>query len=150
MLRFYDCFLVLYLTKEMQCIRGKKKSKGYNLDRCPCFEALVVYLRAHPSISEEKRRRRLRGRLLEEPARSLILARLQAGDGRVSSRVAATAAASSAERLGDAAAGVGEAEAAETRGRVQAASAARLGSFQAVLDSSQLHLESTAGGRNRR
>src|SRR3569833_1631362 len=100
MLRFYDCFLVLYLTKEMQCIRGEKKSKGNNLDRCPCFEALVVYLRAHPSISKKKRRRRLRGRLLEEPARSLKHTRQQAGEGQESSRVAATAAASSAERLG--------------------------------------------------
>lgn len=77
--------------------------------------------------------------LLEEPRRTLaggtFGAALQAcnrwvGCGRINA---------AAERLGNPASGIGEAEAAG--GRVQATGAASLGGLQAILDSGKLNLE---------
>lgn len=77
--------------------------------------------------------------LLEEPRRTLasgtLGATLQAGDGRVGDGRIET----SAERLGNPAASVGEAETASWR--VQTAGAASLGSLKTILDGGELNLE---------
>lgn len=134
--------------KELECKFGYTSRMA--IYRCSCHSFIVFFLSCSTDTSWTSEQASIKHdskicilftlALLEKPAGALVLGALEALNGRVGSRSVTT---TTAEGLGDPATGAGEAKASHTaRGRVQAARAACLCGFQALLDSSKLHFES--------